>query len=442
MFRLTYGLFVLTTEYNGSDNGCIINTAIQAASDPNTLSISVNKANFTHEMLMKADRFTVSVISEDADFDLFKRFGFQSGRTVNKFEGFPDTKRLSNDTLAVTKGTNAWISAEIVNRYDIGSHTLFVAKITDGEVLSDVPSVTYTYYQDHIKPKPEKRIENGKTIWRCRICGYEYEGEVLPEDFICPICKHPAADFEKITGNETQAASAALNAAAVNMKGETKMAKYHCNVCGADFEVKEGEEPVCPICKAKGDKLTLIEEEAPKANPYAGTQTEKNLEAAFAGESQARNKYTYFASVAKKEGYEQISALFLKTADNEKEHAKLWFKELQGIGNTAENLKAAAEGENYEWTDMYEGFAVTAEKEGFTELAKKFRLVAAIEKHHEERYRALLNNVEMEKVFAKSQVKVWECRNCGHIVIGTEAPEVCPTCNHPQSYFELNAENY
>ena len=178
------------------------------------------------------------------------------------------------------------------------------------------------------------------------------------------------------------------------------------------------------------------------ANKYAGTQTEKNLMAAFSGESEARNKYTYFASKAKKEGFEQIAALFQKTADNEKEHAKLWFKELQGIGSTAENLLSAALGENYEWTDMYAGFAETAEKEGFTELAAKFRLVAAIEKHHEERYRALLSNVEAAQVFEKSEVKVWECRNCGHIVVGTKAPDICPTCDHPQAYFEIHAENY
>ena len=164
--------------------------------------------------------------------------------------------------------------------------------------------------------------------------------------------------------------------------------------------------------------------------------------AAFAGESEARNKYTYFESKAKKEGFEQIAALFLKTADNEKEHAKLWFKELNGIGDTAENLLSAAEGENYEWTDMYDGFAKTADEEGFHELAQRFRLVAAIEKHHEERYRALLHNVEMAEVFAKSEVKVWECRNCGHIVIGTKAPQVCPVCSHPQSYFEVREENY
>ncbi len=177
-------------------------------------------------------------------------------------------------------------------------------------------------------------------------------------------------------------------------------------------------------------------------NKYKGTKTELNLQAAFAGESQARNKYTYFASKAKKEGFEQIAALFLKTADNEKEHAKMWFKELNGIGNTAENLSAAADGENCEWTDMYEEFAKTAEEEGFTELAAKFRAVGTIEKHHEERYRALLKNVETSQVFEKSTVKVWECRNCGHIVVGTKAPDVCPVCNHPQSYFEISEENY
>lgn len=177
-------------------------------------------------------------------------------------------------------------------------------------------------------------------------------------------------------------------------------------------------------------------------NKYAGTQSEKNLMTAFAGESEARNKYTFFASVAKKQGFEQIAALFLKTADNEKEHAKLWFKELNGIGDTADNLKAAAAGENYEWTDMYDSFAKTAEEEGFPELAARFRLVGAIEKHHEERYRALLHNIEMAEVFTKSEVKVWECRNCGHIVVGTKAPDVCPVCNHPQAYFEINAENY
>ena len=250
-----------------------------------------------------------------------------------------------------------------------------------GKPLSEMAEkMLHTMYEDKsmiLNKKGDKKMAQ----WKCKVCGYIYEGEELPADFTCPLCKQPASAFEKIA-------------------------------------------------------------EAKPANKYAGTQTEKNLEAAFAGESQARNKYTYFASVAKKEGYEQISSLFLKTADNEKEHAKMWFKELNGIGDTAQNLGAAADGENYEWTDMYEGFAKTAEAEGFPELAAKFRAVGEIEKHHEERYRALLKNVETAAVFAKSEVKVWECRNCGHIVVGTNAPDKCPVCNHPQSYFEVHAENY
>ncbi len=222
-----------------------------------------------------------------------------------------------------------------------------------------------------------------------------------------------------------------------------KMVRYKCNLCNQEFELPEGEEPVCPICGATGEHLEVIETKGGETmNKYKGTKTEQNLMTAFAGESQARNKYTYFASVAKKEGYEQISALFTKTAENEKEHAKMWFKELSGIGSTAENLKAAAEGENYEWTDMYAEFAKVAEEEGFTELAEKFRGVAAIEKAHEERYRALLKNVETTQVFEKSTVKVWECRNCGHIVVGTKAPDKCPVCDHPQSFFEVREENY
>jgi len=196
------------------------------------------------------------------------------------------------------------------------------------------------------------------------------------------------------------------------------------------------------LLKFVGKKIINLINNSIMSNKYAGTQTEKNLEAAFAGESMARNKYTYFASKAKKEGFEQIAAIFEETANNEKEHAKLWFKELEGIGDTAQNLGAAADGENYEWTDMYEGFAKTAEQEGFPVLAARFRMVAAIEKTHEERYRALLKNVETAKVFEKSEVKVWECRNCGHIVVGTKAPQICPVCQHPQAYFEVHKENY
>ncbi len=219
-----------------------------------------------------------------------------------------------------------------------------------------------------------------------------------------------------------------------------KLLLIRCKNCGTIFEAESLAGATCPRCKSTPEHLMVIDEV--HYNPYIGTQTEKNVQTDFAGDSQACNKYTYFDSVAKKEGYEQIAALFLKTADNEKEHAKLWFKELNGIGTTVENLAAAADGENYEWTDMYENFAKTAEEEGFTELAAKFRGVGAIEKHHEERYRALLKNIEMQEVFKKSTVKVWECRNCGHIVVGTEAPEICPVCAHPQSYFEINEANY
>ena len=386
LFNIQYGLFVITTCDNGQDNGCISNTVAQVTAQPNRISVALNKGNFTTELIQRSGRFTASIISEAADFELFKHFGFQSGRTVNKFADFTDCRRVSNGTFAITRGTNAFISANVEQAIDLGTHMLFIGLVTEMEVLADVPSATYNYYQSNIKPKPQPvgKTAEGKTIWRCSICGYEYVGEELPDDFICPICKHPASDFVKVA----------------------------------------------------------VEAEAPATNKYAGTKTEKNLEAAFAGESMARNKYTYFASVAKKNGYEQISALFLNTADNEKEHAKLWFKHLGGVGTTAENLLHAAEGENYEWTDMYDRFAREADEEGFHELAEQFRGVAAIEKHHEERYRTLLRNVETAEVFRKAGVSIWECRNCGHIVIGTEAPDVCPVCFHPQAYFEINAENY
>ena len=218
------------------------------------------------------------------------------------------------------------------------------------------------------------------------------------------------------------------------------MPKFKCKVCGEEFDAPNRAEAVCPACGVTGDKLEELQGD--HQNKYAGTKTERNLEAAFAGESQARNKYTFFAAKAKQEGFEQIAQIFRTTADNEKEHAEIWFKELGGIGPTNRNLEAAADGENFEWTNMYEDFAKTAEEEGFPELAAKFRLVAEIEKHHEERYRALLKNVEMQEVFKKSEVKVWECRNCGHIAVGTNAPETCPVCGKPQSYFQICPENY
>ncbi len=382
-FNIQYGLFVLTANENGKDNGCIINTVTQVANTPNKITVAVNKANFTHDMIMRTKKFTVSIVSEAAKFALFRRFGFQSGKNVDKFADFAAVRRTDNGTLAVTEGTNAYICASVFNTVDVGTHTVFFADVDDAQLLNATPSASYNYYQAHIKPQGKAPAAGGKTVWRCKICGHEYVGDELPTDYVCPICKHPASDFEKI------------EAAANNGK-----------------------------------------------NKYAGTKTEQNLREAFAGESQARNKYTYYASVAKKNGYEQIAALFLKTAENEKEHAKLWFKALGELGDVEENLLHAADGENFEWTDMYDRMAREADEEGFHDLAEQFRGVGAIEKHHEERYRKLLQNVKTAEVFKKSGVSVWECRNCGHIVVGVAAPDICPVCHHPQSYFEVNAENY
>ena len=381
LFNVQYGLFVLSARENDKDNACIINTVTQVTAAPLTkdrISIAVNKSNYTHDIIAKTKKFTASIISEAATFDLFKHFGFQSGRNVDKFADFDKVQRTANGTLAITEGTNAFISANVVQQVELDTHSIFIAEVVDMEKLSNVPSTTYNYYQAHIKPKPAVKA-GGKTKWVCRICGYVHEGEEPPA--ICPLCKHPSTDFEKVV------------------------------------------------------------EEAP-TNKYAGTKTEKNLRDAFAGESQARNMYTYFAGVAKKNGYEQIAALFLKTADNEKEHAKLWFKALGELGTVEENLLHAAEGEYYEWTDMYPRMAREADEEGFHELAEQFRGVAAIEKHHEERYRKLLKNVEAQEVFKKAGVVLWECRNCGHLVLSTTAPDICPVCNHPQSFFEVNVENY
>ena len=426
LFRIGYGLYVITTGKDGRENGMIGNAVMQAAGTPCSVAVSINKANATYETVHHEKCMNVNCLTADTPFAVFQRFGFQSGREVYKWEGYP-FERSANGLPVLTRHCNAWFSLEVEQEVDLGSHGLFLCRVTEAVVISNAPSVTYADYHAHIKPKPAATEKKG---YVCKICGYVYEGNELPKDYICPICKHGSEDFEPLS-NHTE-----------TKKENENMKQYKCKICKATFEVADGVEAVCPVCKQKGEALELISEEPAKTTKYAGTQTEKNLMAAFSGESEARNKYTYFASVAKKEGYEQMSALFLKTADNEKEHAKMWFKELNGIGNTPENLAAAAAGENYEWTTMYEGFAATAEQEGFSELAAKFRLVAEVEKHHEERYRALLKNIEMAEVFAKSEVKVWECRNCGHIVVGTNAPEVCPTCNHPQSYFELHAENY
>ena len=382
--NMTYGLFVITANKDGKDNGCITNSAVQVALDPPTITVALNKVGLTCEMIKETNKFTISVLSEKASFDTFKHFGFQSGRDVDKFAGYSKCKRAENGTMIVTEGTNAYLSADVFSQVDLGSHILFIARVTAGEILCDTPSMSYGYYQENIKPKPEKVgvTACGKTVWRCRICGHEYVGEELPDDFTCPVCGYPASFFDKVI-----------------------------------------KDPTCP-------------------NKYVGTKTEKNLWEAFIGESQARNRYTYYASVAKKAGFEQIAAIFSHTADNEKEHAELWFKELGELGNTADNLKRAAEGEHEEWTEMYERMAKDADEEGFHELAETFRGVIEIEKRHEARYRKLLRNVDMNQVFEKTGITVWECRNCGHIEVGMSAPEECPVCKHAKAYFEVHVDNY
>ncbi len=323
MFKIPYGLYIVTTVADGRDNGCVSNTFQQVTDTPNQVSVCLNNSTLTCEMVRKSGILTVSIMSEKADFSLFKRFGFQSGRDADKFKDFTGSRRVGNGTLAVTEGTNAFVSVKVSQSIDLGTHTMFIGEVTEMETLSAVPSATYSYYQQHIKPQPSAAAAAGHTVWRCRVCGYEYEGEELPADFICPVCNHPASDFEKVTITDNVA-----------------------------------DQPT---------------------NRYSGTKTEKNLQEAFAGESMARNKYTYFASVARKNGFEQIAAIFEHTAANEKEHAELWCKALGGVStDTAVNMLHAAEGENYEWTDMYDRFAKDADEEGFHELAQQFRGVAAI----------------------------------------------------------------
>ncbi len=424
LFCIGYGLYVVTTRDGEKDNGLILNTVTQVTNTPNRIAVAVNKSNCSYELIQKTGKLTVNCLSVEAPFSVFENFGFRSGRDTDKFASFPET-RGENGLRILPQYSAAYIGLAVESYVDMDTHGLFVCTVTEARVFSEKETMTYAYYQKHVKPKPTAKVKRG---YVCKICGYVYEGEQLPADFVCPLCKHGAEDFEPISLTE-----------AVAPKEEKKTKKFICTVCGY---VHEGDAPpeVCPLCKQSASAFK--EETTMSKNPYAGTKTEKNLWEAFAGESQARNKYTYFASVAKKAGFEQIAALFQQTADNEKEHAKLWFKALGELGNTAENLQHAAEGENYEWTDMYDRMAREAEEEGFIELAAQFRGVAAIEKTHEERYRALLKNVEMNEVFKKTGITVWECRNCGHIHVGEAAPELCPVCKHPQAYFEVRKENY
>jgi len=389
MYKLSYGLFVLTSCLDQKDYGCIINTAVQVASEPNTLSVAVNKANLTHDVLMKAGKLTVSVLSEAASFDLFKRFGFQSGRNVDKFAGLADVKRVANGTLAVTAGTNAYISADIFKTMDLGSHTLFVARITDGEVLSSVPSATYTYYQSNIKPKPEKRVENGKTIWRCTVCGYEWEGEELPADFICPLCKHPASDFEKVNTAPAVPADKSVIEAKVTQNKEEKTMKYVCPVCGY---VHEGPNPPaeCPVCHVHGEKFTVQAEEKTWAAEHVvgvgkqfGADVPEEvkaeiiagLKANFEGECTEVGMYLAMARVAHREGYPEIGMYWEKAGLEEAEHAAK-FAELLGevvTDSTKKNLQLRVDAEN----------GATAGKTELAKLAKKWNLDAIHDTVHE-----------------------------------------------------------
>lgn len=383
MDKIMYGMFVLTTKKEKGQSGCVINTIMQATVNPLQVVFTMNKKDYTHGLLMECKDFTASILTEDCPLELMRVFGFLSGREVEKFDLWKDYAAAPNGIYYLTKGTNSYLTGTVTQTVDLGSHTLFIADVHDDVDLNDHQSMTYEYYHRYLLPKMNGEAQEkdpGKTVWKCKICGHEEAVEVLPEGYTCPVCHHPAADFEKVSEVGT--------------------------------------------------------------NPYAGTRTEENLRIAFAGESQARNKYTFFASVAKKEGYEQMAYLFQKTAENEKEHAKLWYKALGGIADTAKNLEEAADGEYYEWTDMYAEFAKVADEEGFHDLAEQFRGVAEVERHHEARYRDLLSNLANGEVFRKGSISIWECRNCGHIVVGTVAPDECPVCHHPQSYFELRAENY
>lgn len=387
LHKFSYGLFVLTARDGNKDNGCIINTAIQAASTPNQISICVNKANYTHDMIMKTGLFNVSIISQQVKFDLFQHFGFRSGRDVDKFADFSMCERGENGILYVTEGTNAYVSVKVDKTEDLGSHTMFVGEVTDMELLSEYPSVTYDFYMSNIKPKPQEvgKTESGRTIWRCTICGYEYVGEELPENFICPICKHPASDFEKVetTKNNT-------------ITEETKMEKWVCPVCGY---VHEGAEPPaeCPTCHVKGEKFTKVEGELKlaaeheygvyaktvKNNPDISEEDKKyileQLKANFNGECSEVGMYLCMARIAHREGYPEIGLYWEKAAYEEAEHAAK-FAEL--LGEELEPKMKATTKDNLAWRVDCE-FGATQGKYDLALCAKKNGLDAIHDTVHE-----------------------------------------------------------
>ena len=399
MYKLSYGLFVLTAKNGEKDNGCIINTAIQAASTPNQISICVNKANYTHDMILSTREFTISVISQKADFELFKHFGFQSGKDVDKFKNYSFCKRGSNGILYITEGTNAFISVKVAKTEDLGSHTMFVGEITDMEVLAETPSATYEYYMNNIKPKPDAvgKTADGQTIWRCKICGYEYVGEELPEDFICPTCKHPAADFEKVVSEKTQALKEnSLSNKNTNTMEDNKMKKWVCPVCGY---IHTGDQPPaeCPVCHVKGDKFKEIQGEIKlaaeheygvyaktvKNNPDISAEDKKyifeQLMANFQGECSEVGMYLCMARIAHREGYPEIGLYWEKAAHEEAEHAAK-FAEL--LGEDLEPHMKATTKDNLAWRVDCE-FGATQGKFDLAACAKKNNLDAIHDTVHE-----------------------------------------------------------
>ena len=405
LFNLSYGLYIIGAKDGERNVGCIVNTVTQSTSDPITITVCINQENDTNAVIKKTKEFSVSILSERTKETTFGVFGFNSSRDMDKFAQVPFG--LTPAGLPYIKeGATGYLQCKVIDFADNFTHTVFIAEVEEAENLSKEPPMTYAYYHHVIKgktpPKASSYIEEpektsgSKNTYVCSVCGYEYPGgaeefEKLPDDYVCPICGAPKAKFIPHFKEEK-----------INDNGESQMANLK------------------------------------------GTKTEKNLMEAFAGESQARNKYTYFASKAKKDGYEQIAAIFEETAGNEKEHAKIWFKLLCGgeIPATTENLKAAADGEHDEWTAMYKRMADEAREEGFNDIAFLFEKVGLIEKEHEERYRKLLKNVEDGTVFAKTEKTVWICRNCGHLVDSESAPQKCPVCAHPQAYFELRVIHY
>ena len=426
LFNIACGLYVIATSLPDGNAGCVINTVMQVTETPIRVVVAVNQGNATADALKRAGRFTLSALDETTHFDTIKHFGFQSSRDVDKFAQAPVGISFRDGLPRLSEQTSAVLTCEVCNITDLGTHVLVLADVVGAEVCSGRATLTYDYYQKHVKPKPASAPRE-KTVWRCEICGFEIETEELSPDFICPLCGHGIDAFVKVEAQPV-VANIQIQSNAQDVLGTSVKPEHDVHITVSQSQTalraNSGEEIMTKSLK--------------------GTKTEANLQAAFAGESQARNKYTYYASQAKKDGYEQIAELFLETAENEKEHAKLWFKCLHDnkIPTTAENLLDAAQGENYEWTDMYATFAKDAREEGFDHIAKLFEMVGAIEKTHEDRYRKLLSNVEGKLVVSKDGDAIWQGRNCGHIVVGPQAPTVCPVCAHPQSFFQVKAENY